>query len=142
MQFDEILFGLLVSAITIAMQAVLTLFLMRALQRRARRRVKEHSVPVLLAVMCGTGAVLTLGHFLQGMVWALLYILVGAAPAPIAFYLALENFTTLGYGDVLPAHEWRLLGPITAANGVLMFGWSTALLYAVLNRAIQTLQLD
>lgn len=141
MQIGEIVFGLLVSAITIAMQAVLTLLLVHALQKRAHHRVKERSVATLLAVMCGAGAVLTLGHFLQAMVWAVLYIMVGAAPADVAFYLALENFTTLGYGDVLPAHEWRLLGPITSTNGLLLFGWSTALLYAVLNRAIQTLRL-
>ncbi|MDQ0505924.1 potassium channel family protein [Xanthobacter agilis] len=141
MQLGEIVFGLLVSAITIAMQAVLTLALVRALQRRALHRVKEHSLPTLLAVMCGAGAALTLGHFLQAMVWAVLYIMVGAAPAHNAFYLALQNFTTLGYGDMVPSPEWRLLGPITAANGVLMFGWSTALLYAVLNRAVQALRL-
>ncbi|MFG1403177.1 ion channel [Xanthobacter sediminis] len=141
MQLGEIVFGLLVSAITIAMQAVLTVALVRALQKRAHRRVKEHSLPTLLAVMSGTGVALTLGHFLQAMVWGVLYVVVGAAPAQVAFYLALENFTTLGYGDVLPAHEWRLLGPITSCNGLLLFGWSTALLYAVLNRAIQTLRL-
>ncbi|WP_454914854.1 ion channel [Xanthobacter sediminis] len=142
MQLGEIVFGLVVSAVTIAIQAVFTVLLLRSLQRRAHRRVKEHSVPTLLAVMCGAGAVLTLGHFAQALVWALLYVAVGAAPAETAFYLALENFTTLGYGDVLPTHEWRLLGPITAANGLLLFGWSTALLYAVLNRAIQTLRLS
>jgi hypothetical protein len=32
--------------------------------------------------------------------------------------------TALGYGDILPAQQWRLLGPITPTNGVLLFGWS------------------
>ena len=32
------------------------------------------------------------------------------------------NYTTLGYGDVTPLEHWQLLGPMTAMNGVLMFG--------------------
>jgi Ion channel len=36
------------------------------------------------------------------------------------------NYTTLGYGEVTPVARWRLLGPMTAMNGVLLFGWSTA----------------
>jgi hypothetical protein len=46
---------------------------------------------------------------------------------------AFVNFTTLGYGDVLPLPEWRLIGPITAMNGVLLLGWSTAVIFAVLS---------
>ena len=46
------------------------------------------------------------------------------------------NYTTLGYGDVVPVARWRLLGPITAMNGVLLFGWSTAVIFEVLRRAL------
>jgi hypothetical protein len=48
------------------------------------------------------------------------------------FYFAFVNYTTLGYGDILPAPEWRMLGPITALNGILLFGWSTAVIFEVL----------
>ena len=50
------------------------------------------------------------------------------------------NYTTLGYGDVTPLVEWRLLGPMTAMNGVLMFGWSTALIFEVLIKTIRQLE--
>ena len=50
---------------------------------------------------------------------------------------AFVNYTTLGYGDVLPLDRWRLLGPMTAMNGVLMFGWSTALIFEVLQKTIE-----
>jgi ion channel len=40
----------------------------------------------------------------------------------------------LGYGDVIPLQRWRLIGPITAMNGVLLFGWSTAVIFEVLRR--------
>lgn len=44
---------------------------------------------------------------------------------------------TLGYGDVTPVARWRLLGPVTAMNGVLLFGWSTAVIFEVLRRTVQ-----
>jgi hypothetical protein len=55
------------------------------------------------------------------------------APSHVSpFYFALVNFTTLGYGDVLPVARWEMLGPLTAMNGVLLLGWSTAAIFAVL----------
>ena len=46
------------------------------------------------------------------------------------------NYTTLGYGDVVPVERWRLIGPMTAMNGVLLFGWSTAVIFEVLRKAM------
>ena len=54
-----------------------------------------------------------------------------------ALYLSFLTATTLGYGDVTPVKAWRLLGPMTAMNGVLMFGWSTAVLFEVLLKTIE-----
>ncbi|MGB2932879.1 MAG: ion channel, partial [Methyloceanibacter sp.] len=51
-------------------------------------------------------------------------------------YFAFSNYTTLGYGEVLPVAGWRLLAPMTALNGILLIGWSTALIYAILRRAV------
>ena len=43
-------------------------------------------------------------------------------------YFALVSFTTLGFGDILLPVEWRLLGGVAAANGLLLFGLLTAIL--------------
>ena len=52
-------------------------------------------------------------------------------------YFAFVNYATLGYGDVLPVERWRLLGPLTAMNGMLLFGWSTAVIFfEVLRRTL------
>jgi hypothetical protein len=53
-----------------------------------------------------------------------------------AFYLSAENYTALGYGDILLSPRWRLLGPLEAINGLLLFGLSTAVMFAVLSRLI------
>ena len=38
---------------------------------------------------------------------------------------------------MLPVERWQLLGPITAMNGVLMFGWSTAVMFEVLRKTMK-----
>ena len=51
-----------------------------------------------------------------------------------ALYFSTVTFTTLGYGDVTLDPEWRLLAAIQAANGTIMFGWTTAIVMAVIHR--------
>ena len=71
------------------------------------------------------------------------YMMVGAAPPGTDFiYFAFVNYTTLGYGDVIPIERWQLLGPMTAMNGVLLFGWSTAVIFAVLRSTMMTNQTE
>jgi len=50
------------------------------------------------------------------------------------FYLSMDTFTTLGYGDVVLMKRWRLLASFEAANGIIMFGWTTAIVIAVVQR--------
>jgi hypothetical protein len=91
----------------------------------------------LMAVMVATVVVLKIAHGLEVVVWALAYALVGAAPAGSdLLYFAFVNYTTLGYGDVTPVKAWQLLGPMAAMNGILMFGWSTAVLFDVLMKTL------
>jgi hypothetical protein len=91
---------------------------------------------LLINVMTAVVLVLMIAHASEVVVWSLAYALVGAAPAGADLvYFAFVNYTTLGYGDVTPVVRWRLLGPMTAMNGVLLFGWSTAVIFEVLQRA-------
>ncbi len=78
------------------------------------------------------GALLLL-HLAEAVVWALFYVLIGALPdLETAAYFSLTSYTTVGYGDVVLPEAWRLLGPIEAAVGVLMLGWSTGILVVVI----------
>jgi len=90
---------------------------------------------LLTFVMVATVVVLMLAHISEVLVWSLAYAIVDAAPAGTDLVdFAFVNYTTLGYGDVTPVARWRLLGPLTAMNGVLLFGWSTAVIFEVLRR--------
>jgi hypothetical protein len=91
----------------------------------------------LIAVMIATVTVLMIAHLAEVLVWSLIYAIVSAAPAGTdLIYFAFVNYTTLGYGDVTPVERWHLLGPMTAMNGVLLFGWSTAVIFEVLRMTL------
>ena len=76
-------------------------------------------------------------HLAEVLVWSLAYAIVSVAPPGTDLIdFAFVNYTTLGYGDVTPVERWRLLGPMTAMNGVLLFGWSTAVIFEVLRRTL------
>jgi hypothetical protein len=88
---------------------------------------------VVAAISVALGA-----HLLEIAVWAVLFMVCGEFPAfGLACYHSAVNYTTLGYGDVVMTPSWRFLGPLEAANGMLLFGVSTALVFAVIQRVVQ-----
>ena len=70
---------------------------------------------------------------IEAVLWALVYLYnpaITALPDPqTAFYFSMVTYTTLGYGDVVLNGEWRTLASVQAANGVIIFGWTTALIF-------------
>jgi hypothetical protein len=132
----QFLVGFVVSLINIMIHALVTVGAV-GIARSAGLRHRERPRLHLMAVMVGAATTLMVAHTLEVLVWALAYALVGAAPAGSdLLYFAFVNYTTLGYGDITPAQAWRLTGPMTAMNGILMFGWSTAVLFEVLRRTL------
>ena len=76
-------------------------------------------------------------HLTEIALWAVVFLLCGEISTfEKAFYFSAENYTALGYGDIVLSERWRLLGPLEAINGLLLFGLSTALMFAVMSRLI------
>src|SRR5262249_3251493 len=122
-----------VSVINIAMVMTILVSVARAI----RAENKPHPSLFLMAVMIPTVSVLMVTHAIEVIVWALAYWIVDAVPPGANLvYFAFVNYATLGYGDVVPLKRWLLLGPITAMNGFLLLGWSTAVIFEVLRRAL------
>jgi hypothetical protein len=125
--------GMVVLTVTIHFAGLLGLLWMLRL-RGHRFRSHEHAVGQggsVLAVVLGLVAI----HTVEIWIYALAYLGIGALPDfETALYFSTTSFTTLGYGDVVLDRQWRLFGAIEGANGLLLFGWSTAFLFSVTAR--------
>jgi hypothetical protein len=133
---DQIIAGALGSILGISIHAAMTLAVIRFARVLGQTMVRY---PLLLiVVMIPTVTFLMATHTFEVIVWAWIYKIVGAAPPGASLvYFAFVNYTTLGYGDVVPLPQWQLLGPITAMNGVLLFGWSTAVIFEILRKTLE-----
>ena len=79
------------------------------------------------SVVLGLFAVLSVEVWL----WAALYLVIGAFPDfETSLYFSTVTFSTVGYGEVVMVHEWRMLAALESVNGFLLIGWSTAYLIA------------
>jgi hypothetical protein len=96
-----------------------------------------------LVIVVPTMSIALVAHLIEIMLWAVLFRICGEFPdLGTAYYHSATNYTTLGYGDLIMSPSWRLLGPMEAADGMLMFGVSTAIIFAVIQRLIQTRFVD
>jgi len=90
-----------------------------------------------VAFMAMVTAITAFAHLTQIAVWAAAFLLCGqVSNLEAAFYLSAQSYTALGYGDVLLSERWRLLGPFEAIDGLLFFGLSTAVLFAIMSQLI------
>src|SRR5262249_52302906 len=127
-----ILSALGLTAVTVIIHGVGTVAAIARTARlwgRRKDRLGRLGAELLMAPLVST----LLLHLTEAVVWAIFFVLVGALPAlTSAAYFSLTSYTTVGYGDVVLPEGWRLLGPLEAAVGVLMLGWSTGILVAVI----------
>ena len=83
-------------------------------------------------LMIGIVAILILTHFIEVVIWAVLYYLLGFTPDWLhSVYYSLVSYTTLGDSSIAVPDHWKGLAGLEAINAILMFGWSTAILAAI-----------
>jgi hypothetical protein len=129
--------GLVASVCTIG---IFLLPLRASIQLVRRQRIQNNigttwtDVAIFARVVCYA----SLGHLVEIALWALVFMICGEfRDFGTAFYHSAVNYTSLGYGDLLMSASWRLLGPLETANGTLLFGISTAMVFAVMLWLIQ-----
>jgi hypothetical protein len=126
----QMVLGAVMIAVTTLIQGMFTVLGIERLRDHLESRTTKSLVPSTLKL-----AVFVLWLFLATVIevwiWAILYLLLGAiATLEEAVYFSTSTFTTLGFGDIVLDEKWRVLASFEAANGLLMFGWSTALVFA------------
>jgi hypothetical protein len=111
------------------------LLLLRLLSQRGHHLNARQSLfgqfVLLIVVVLG----LVLIHTVEIWAYAFAFMAVGAIPdLEPALYFSTTSFSSLGYGDIVLGPDWRLLGAIEAANGLILFGWSTAFLISLMSK--------
>jgi Ion channel len=91
-----------------------------------------------VAIVAGSTVLALIAHLAEITIWALVLAACGEfTHFGTAFYQSAMNYSSLGYGDIVMSNSWKLLGPLEAGNGLLMFGVSTAMIFAVMQRLLQ-----
>ena len=133
--FRQFLVGTAASACNITIHALVMVTLLQIARRSGSIAASRPSLR-LIAVMIATVSILMASHASEVIVWSLVYAVTEAAPpATDLTYFSFVTYTTLG-GDVVLLEHWRFLAPLTAMNGVLLFGWSTAVIFEIMRREI------
>ena len=129
-----LLIGAAAVAATVLLHYFGTVYLSRSLMSEhsyvPERRAIRESVGILFVVSC-----LLVLHFAEIAIYAAIYFLAGlVSDGETALYFSMATFTTIGFGDVVLKAPWRLISTIEGANGLMLFGWSTAFLTSFLSK--------
>jgi hypothetical protein len=112
-------------------------FIVRVVARLIRSGARNLGFWKGIGVMAMVMAITATAHLIQIALWAVAFLLCGqVSTVETACYLSAQNYTALGYGDVKLSEQWRLLGPLEAVDGLLFFGLSTAVLFAIMSQMI------
>ena len=136
MLIENLLLASLLVLITFALHFFglvgLTWFMRHRMQQHAGRlsSVAWQGAAILFVVLS-----LFALHSVQIWIYALTYLALGQFDAvDTALYFSTSTFTTVGFGDIVLASDWRMLAAAESANGFLLIGWSTAFLVSVTSR--------
>ena len=129
--WQQIALAAVMILVTTFVHAVVTIVAIHAVERVSptHRRVWKAWIVSMLVLALFVVALVDAG------LWAWAYLVVGALEGvEQAFYFSMVTLTTLGYGEITLEPDWRLLASFEAATGIIMFGWTTALVVTYLQR--------
>ncbi|MNF56395.1 MULTISPECIES: potassium channel family protein [unclassified Pseudomonas] len=141
----NLLAGIPVMLLCLLLQGVFVTVCLRQYVRIREAHAGRISQWMNMVLLSTAMLLMLIGNFVQIGIWAALFMLIGEFDDyTTAVYHSGVNFATLGYGDMVMSPSWRLLGPMEAANGILMFGVSTAVMTAavmdVIKHTVQSLE--
>ena len=126
--------------ITTIIHSGVTLLVIRSTFKNSKKRViqRKYLRSVWLAVIV---IIMFFATLLESGIWTICYLHLGALQSfEEALYFSIVTFSTLGFGDLILEQEWRFLSALEAANGIIMFGWSTAIVMAAVQKLYQDRQ--
>lgn len=130
---EEIVTGAGMMIVTTVIHALFMVVGFRAARWRLARYGHAERDVVKTMLLSSITVWMFLAIVIEALLWALVYLhnprITTLPDLETAFYFSMVTFTTLGYGDIVLTGNWRTLASIQAANGVIIFGWTTALIF-------------
>ena len=140
--------GLSLIAMTIAIHATgvvmmaLVGFVIRA-RLETRNLGFRHVILIMIGVVGAVGLLPVVLHGIEAAIWAAAYVWLGAVNSPKdAILYSLDSMTTRGASGVMLQPHWQMMGALEAADGMLLFGISTAFIFTVMQFYYQHLVLQ
>jgi hypothetical protein len=129
--------ALLMVAACVTVQSAGTIFLLHWIYR-VRHVLESPGVFLRLWLLLRVFACIVSLHLIQVALWAVLFWQAGQLQTlEMAVYFSLTSYTTIGFGDLVLGPRWRVLAGIEGLIGILLIGWSTAFVFAIINRMYQ-----
>jgi hypothetical protein len=130
--------GLGMYVLTLCVQMVPIAILIHVATSRDPRSLMRPSFGANFVLLQAVAALMLLAHLVNIALWAFLFCLCGEfTEFDKAYYHSAVNYSSLGIGDIVMSSRWRLLGPLETVDGIVMFGISTALIFAIMLRLIE-----
>ena len=137
----QILIGSLMIVFTTIIHAAGMMVGMRLFISAYGKRLGSGAMLSRALLMAGLILILIAATLIETSAWAGMYTAIGAIPDfETSLYFSMVTYTTLGFGDIVLTVDWRLLSSIEAANGIVMFAWTTALIVVAIHQVSQTLR--
>ena len=130
----NIIIGCFLIVLTTIVHAAATNYVIHLVVTQTKAKLKQHKylkmfwISVIVLLMF-------LASIIEAVIWAISYLALDAIQTvEEALYFSIVTFTTLGFGDIILNESWRLLASLEAANGIIIFGWSTAIVMAAVQK--------
>ncbi len=135
--FVQFVLGSILVTITVFVHAIILDKLIKYIDHHShawRMRFVRHWKIVLITItVMGVMA----ANMLEIWIWAVAYYVIqaqGINDFETALYFSTSAFTTVGFGDIYLQADWRLMSSFESANGMILFGWSTAFIFDVVSK--------
>ncbi len=140
----SVIISLAIIVFTILIHGLGTTYLVVYLYRKHWKKEQDWGIRNSLFVLSSTALFLMVLHFVEIAVWAFVYLIIPditqVAGVEEAIYFSMVTYATLGYGDIVLGPHWRIMSGFEAMNGILLFGWSTAMFFSTVQKILSNLK--
>jgi hypothetical protein len=138
--YESWIWSLFLVALTVGIHAVGVVVIANGIEQMRGRLLRRRlalldSNPVSIVLIVAVAILLGMLHAIESIIWAIVYVKLGALPSPAdAALYSVDSMTTRGASGLQLDERWRMMGATEAGDGMLLFGISTAFLFYVMLR--------